>query len=315
MSAIRIGIDLGGTKIEAAVVRGEREVLWRERVPTPQGDYDATIETLTALVARAAKDVISDELKNVALATSLPVGIGAPGSISPRTGLQRNSNSICLNGRPFREDLSRALQRPVRMANDANCFALAEAVAGAARDARCVFGVILGTGVGGGVVIDRVAREGRNAVGGEFGHGQQQGLALEALREQRVHEPRECYCGQVDCREQYIAGSAIEREFTQRTQRVLKLIEIEAAAHAGDRDASASIARWAERVAASLGDVINLLDPDCIVLGGGASNLRAAIDLVVPRVAHYTFGDCCTTPIVRAELGDSAGVIGAAWLW
>ena len=307
MSAIRIGIDLGGTKIEAAAVRGEREVLWRERVATPQGDYEGTIAAAAGLVARLAADC--------RLPDATPVGIGAPGSISPVTGLQRNSNSTCLNGRPFVQDLERALSRRVRMANDANCFALAEAIAGAARGARVVFGVILGTGVGGGVVIDRVAREGRNAVGGEFGHGQQQGVAIEALIEGRAHEPRQCYCGQVDCREQYICGPAVEREFHARTGRRLRLPEIEAAALAGDTLASAALVRWSERLAVSLGDVVNLLDPDCIVLGGGASNLRAATDLVPSRVAHYTFGDSFTTPIVRAELGDSAGVIGAAWLW
>jgi fructokinase len=307
VSRVRIGIDLGGTKIEAAALRGEGEVLWRERVPTPKGDYAGTIEAVRGLVARLASDC--------ALDADVPVGIGAPGSISPVTGLQRNSNSTCLNGMPFREDLERALARPVRMANDANCFALAEAVGGAARGAKVVFGVILGTGVGGGVVVERVARDGRNAVGGEFGHGQQQGVAIEALIEGRPHEPRQCYCGQVDCREQYISGPAVEREFRTRSGRALALPEIERAALAGDSVASAAIVRWAERVAVSLGDVVNLLDPDCIVLGGGASNLRAALDLVPARVAHYTFGDSFTTPIVRAELGDSAGVIGAAWLW
>ncbi len=307
MSAIRLGLDIGGTKIEAAAIRGESEVLWRERVPTPQGDYDASVAAVVSLVERMASDV--------GLARDAPVGIGAPGSISPLTGLQRNSNSTCLNGRPFAADLERALARRVRMANDANCFALAEAVAGAAREARVVFGVILGTGVGGGVVIDRAAREGFNAVGGEFGHGQQQGLALEALREVRAHAARSCYCGLTDCREQYIAGSAVEREFFARFGRAQTLREIEDAANCGDRDAVSAIERWADRVAISLADVVNLLDPDCIVLGGGASNLRVATEGMSERVARLTFGDCFRTPIVRAQLGDSAGVIGAAWLW
>lgn len=311
MSAVRIGIDLGGTKIEAAAVRGESEVLWRERVATPQGDYEGTVRAVVGLVARLVSDCRLD--------ADAPVGIGAPGSASPITGLQRNSNSTCLNGRPFALDLEVALARRVRMANDANCFALAEAIAGAGAGvgmgAGMVFGVILGTGVGGGVVINRVARDGRNAVGGEFGHGQQQGLGIEALIAGRPHEPRQCYCGQIDCREQYIAGPAVEREFRARTGRQLSLADIEAAALAGDSHASAVIVRWAERVAVSLGDVVNLLDPDCIVLGGGASNLRAATDIVPARVAHYTFGDSFTTPILRAQLGDSAGVVGAAWLW
>ncbi len=307
MSSVRIGIDLGGTKIEAAAVRGESEVLWRERVATPQGDYEGTVRAVVGLVARLASDC--------RLAADAPVGIGAPGSASPITGLQRNSNSTCLNGMPFALDLEVALVRRVRMANDANCFALAEAIAGAGAGAGVVFGVILGTGVGGGVVINRVARDGRNAVGGEFGHGQQQGLGIEALIAGRPHEPRLCYCGQIDCREQYIAGPAVEREFRARTGRQLSLADIEAAALAGDSHASAVIVRWAERVAVSLGDVVNLLDPDCIVLGGGASNLRAATDIVPARVAHYTFGDSFTTPILRAQLGDSAGVVGAAWLW
>jgi fructokinase len=307
VSSVRIGIDLGGTKIEAAAVRGQSEVLWRERVATPQGDYEGTVRAVVGLVARLASDC--------RLAADAPVGIGAPGSASPITGLQRNSNSTCLNGMPFALDLEVALARRVRMANDANCFALAEAIAGAGAGAGVVFGVILGTGVGGGVVINRVARDGRNAVGGEFGHGQQQGLGIEALIAGRPHEPRQCYCGQIDCREQYIAGPAVEREFRASTGRQLSLADIEAAALAGDSHASAVIVRWAERVAVSLGDVVNLLDPDCIVLGGGASNLRAATDIVPARVAHYTFGDSFTTPILRAQLGDSAGVVGAAWLW
>ncbi len=307
MSLIRIGIDLGGTKIEAAAVRGESEILWRERVPTPQGDYEGTVRAVASLVARLAADC--------ALDGAAPVGLGAPGSISPVSGLQRNSNSTCLNGRPFVEDLSRALARPVRMANDANCFALAEAVAGAARESRVVFGVILGTGVGGGVVIDRVAREGRNAVGGEFGHGEQQGLAREALASGAPHAPRACYCGLVDCREQYLSGPAVEREFAARTGRALRLPEIERAADAGDAEAEAAIARWSARLAVSLADVVNLLDPDAIVLGGGASNLRAATETVPALVARAVFGDSFTTPIRRAELGDSAGVVGAAWLW
>lgn len=307
MSAIRIGLDIGGTKIEAAAVRGESEVLWRERVATPQGDYHATVRAVVDLVARMATELT--------LSSETPVGIGAPGSISPLSGLQRNSNSVCLNGRPFAADLERALARRVRMANDANCFALAESIAGAARGARVVFGVILGTGVGGGVVIDRVAREGPNAVGGEFGHGQQQGIAEEALHYGRVHQPRACYCGLVDCREQYIAGAAVEREFLARSSRALSLREIEIAGSAGDYEARDAIARWAQRVAISLADVVNLLDPDCIVLGGGASNLEAATDGMSARVAQYTFGDCMRTPILRAQLGDSAGVIGAAWLW
>jgi fructokinase len=307
VSSVRIGIDLGGTKIEAAAVRGESEVLWRERVATPQGDYEGTVRAVVGLVARLASDC--------RLAADAPVGIGAPGSASPITGLQRNSNSTCLNGMPFALDLEVALARRVRMANDANCFALAEAIAGAGAGAGVVFGVILGTGVGGGVVINRVARDGRNAVGGEFGHGQQQGLGIEALIAGRPHEPRQCYCGQIDCREQYIAGPAVEREFRASTGRQLSLADIEAAALAGDSHASAVIVRWAERVAVSLGDVVNLLDPDCIVLGGGASNLKAATDIVPARVAHYTFGDSFTTPILRAQLGDSAGVVGAAWLW
>jgi len=281
VSSVRIGIDLGGTKIEAAAVRGESEVLWRERVATPQGDYEGTVRAVVGLVARLASDC--------RLAADAPVGIGAPGSASPITGLQRNSNSTCLNGMPFALDLEVALARRVRMANDANCFALAEAIAGAGAGAGVVFGV--------------------------FGHGQQQGLGIEALIAGRPHEPRQCYCGQIDCREQYIAGPAVEREFRASTGRQLSLADIEAAALAGDSHASAVIVRWAERVAVSLGDVVNLLDPDCIVLGGGASNLRAATDIVPARVAHYTFGDSFTTPILRAQLGDSAGVVGAAWLW
>lgn len=303
---VRMGVDLGGTKIECAAVAADGSVAWRERVPTPKGDYRGTIAAIAGLVERCERE----------LALRASVGVGMPGSVSPRTGLQRNANSTVLNGQPFVRDLSERLGRPIRATNDANCFALSEAIAGAARDARVVFGAILGTGVGGGVVLDGQVVEGRNGVGGEWGHnpmpppiGWRRGGAAPASR-----EARPCYCGLTGCREQYISGPAIERGHAERTGSALDLRAI--ATRAADDPACAdTIARLVDDVALSLAEVVNILDPDCIVLGGGVSNVDALYALLPDRVASLAFTDSFATPIRRAERGDSSGVFGAAMLW
>ena len=299
MPTTRIGVDLGGTKIEAiALVKGE--IVARERVATPAGDYDETVATIASLVDRVAIDAGADD--------STTVGVGTPGSVDRATGLHRNSNSTCLNGRPFESTLDSTIRFPVRTANDANCFALSEAADGAAAGHRLVFGVILGTGVGGGVVIDGVVHEGGNGLGGEWGH-----IGL-PHREARDASPRPCYCGRADCLEQYLSGPAIEAEYAAASGRSSSLVEI-ANSVATDEIAHEVIERFHDRLAESLVTLVDLLDPQAIVLGGGVSNLDS-IYAVVPGLVHArAFGGHATTPILRNLHGDSSGVRGAAWLW
>lgn len=300
MARIRIGVDLGGTKIEAiALVDGVIAV--RERIATPQGDYEGTINAIATLVGRVAAGAggASD---------AITVGVGTPGSVDRGTGLHRNSNSTCLNGRPFQADLATAVGHPLRTANDANCFALSEAVDGAARGHRLVFGVILGTGVGGGVVIDGVVHEGRNGVGGEWGH---MGFPHRRVRDVA---PRDCYCGRTDCLEQYLSGPAVEAEYARLAGTTRTLAEIAARVDV-DPEASAVLDRFHERLAESLVTVVDVLDPDAIVLGGGVSNLESIYHVVPPMVNAGIFGADGGTPILRHLHGDSSGVRGAAWLW
>ena len=295
----RIGVDLGGTKIEAiALVGGDIPV--RERVPTPRGDYDATIAAIAGLVERVASDA--------GLEADAPVGVGTPGSVDRRTGLHRNSNSTCLNGRPFEADLAGAVGRPLRSANDANCFALSEAADGGAAGHRVVFGVILGTGVGGVVVIDGTVLEGRNGLGGEWGH---MGMPHRVIRDE---PPRPCYCGAVDCLEQYLSGPALEGEYERVAGQRRSLVEIATRTPADDH-ARGVIDRFHDRLAECLVTVVDLLDPDAIVLGGGVSNLDSIYEIVPPLLHRRAFGGSADTPILRNVHGDSSGVRGAAWLW
>lgn len=295
---VRIGVDLGGTKIEAVALGPERLILRRERIATPRGDYRGTIDAIAELIDRAEAEVGRAD----------SIGVGTPGSVSPTTGLHRNANSTWLNGRPFVGDLETRLGRAIRTANDANCFALSEALLGAGRGAAVVFGVILGTGVGGGVVIDGVARAGRNGVAGEWGHSPLPGASEVALRE------RPCYCGLSGCREQFLSGPAIEGEYRAASGRPDGLAAIARRAADGDAVAVAAIDRLVERLARSLAEVVNLLDPDCIVLGGGVSNLDVLYARLPDLVRRYAFTDSFETPIRRAEGGDSSGVLGAALL-
>ncbi len=299
MTDIRIGIDLGGTKIEGIALDAQGATLWRERVPTPQGDYDGTIEAISGLIERIERDCRGRG----------SVGIGTPGSTSPSSGLHRNSNSLCLNGRALHRDIETRLARTVLLTNDANCFALSEALTGAARGANVVFGVILGTGVGGGVVVNGRALHGHNGIAGEWGHSP----TPDTDRSER--EARPCYCGLHGCREQFLSGPAIEREHFAAFGVSLTVAEIARHAQRGtDLDSRVTIMRLIERLSRSLSEVVNLLDPDCIVLGGGVSNVEALYEAVPPLVARFAFTDTFTTPIVRAMHGDSSGVFGAAML-
>lgn len=297
-SDVRIGIDLGGTKTEAlALGDGGRELL-RLRRPTPPS-YDATLETIAGLVAAV----------EAALGARGSVGIGMPGTISPATGLVKNANSTWLLGRPLAIDLAHLLGREVRLANDANCFALSEARDGAAAGERCVFGVIVGTGTGGGIVVNGQVLTGPNAIAGEWGHN-----PLPWPEPDELAGPP-CWCGRSGCIETYLSGPGLARDHRAATGRALAAAEIAQAAESGDPRARATLDRYAERMARALASVVNLLDPDAIVLGGGLSNL-AHLYVAVPRLwGRWVFSDRVETPLRPPRWGDSSGVRGAAWLF
>lgn len=307
----RIGVDLGGTKIEAIVMDGEGHICLRERVNTPRHDYEATVAATAGLIA--------DIAAHAGLSKSLPVGIGTPGAVSAKTGMMKNCNSTCLNGRPLAQDLAARCDREVRIANDADCFALSEASDGAGRNARSVFGVILGTGVGGGICYDGTLLQGANAICGEWGHTT---LPLAALRpdEGAVFTPliagdRHCYCQRFDCVESWLSGPAFERSYRELTGNSLPAEEIERLAESGDVDAGALVTQYCNLLALALSTVINILDPEVIVMGGGMSNMQAIYERVSKCLPRYVFSDQVLTRIVRHQHGDSSGVRGAAWLW
>jgi predicted NBD/HSP70 family sugar kinase len=295
----RIGVDLGGTKIEAAVLDARGAVAWSERVATPAGDYEATLRAIAELVRRAQ-----------AVAGPVPcVGVGTPGSENPDTGLHRNANSTCLNGRPLRRDLEQRLGVGVRTANDANCFALSEARDGAGRGAAVVFGVILGTGCGGGIVVDGVVRAGANGIAGEWGH-----TALPVPDdEERARPP--CWCGRSLCLERFVSGVAVEEDHAalSRSPRI-PLPRIAELAACGDATAALAIDRWIDRLGRALAGVVNVLDPDVIVLGGGASLTPGLVQRLPRAIRPHVFADAWSTPIRLAAYGDASGVRGAAWL-
>lgn len=291
---MRIGVDLGGTKIEIVCLdRDGREHLRRRR-PTPRGDYRATVDEIAALVRDA-------EAQAGARCT---VGVGIPGTVSAQTGLVKNANSTWLNGRPLARDLDAALGRPVRVANDANCFALSEATDGAGEGLDTVFGVILGTGVGGGLVVGGRMLAGANGIAGEWGHD-----PLPWPRDDERPGPA-CYCGRSGCIETWLSGPALARDARGCDPRA-----IGAAAAAGDPEAAAALERYAERLARGLASVINVLDPHAIVLGGGVSNLDALYARVPQLWGRYVFSDTVRTRLLRNLHGDSSGVRGAARLW
>ncbi len=299
---LRLGIDLGGTKTEGVVLDLEGHELYRERRPTPQADgYDAIIANIRDLVA---------DLEQRAGAEAL-IGIGMPGSLSGATGLVRNANTTSLNGREFLQDVTTALQRQVRVSNDANCFALAEAQAGAGRGHACVFGVIVGTGVGAGVVIDGRVLNGRLGIGGEWGHNQ---LVIRD-DEQTIAEPPLCYCGRLGCVETWLSGPALAKAYARNGGGDATARDVVTRARAQDAVASKTLRQYMKRFGHALAGVINVLDPDIVVLGGGLSKISELYTEGRAAVEPHVFSDYFDTPIVAAEGGDSAGVIGAAWLW
>ena len=293
---MRFGLDLGGTKMEAVIIDDSGAIVWRERRPTPAADYHAIIESIGALVAKA----------DTQAGKPVSVGIGMPGSLSPQTGLVRNSNTLSLNGQPIKQDLQNHLGRNVRLANDANCFALSEAHDGAGQGAQSVFGVILGTGCGGGLVINGSLQGGVNGIGGEWGHN-----PLPAPKADETPGPP-CYCGRHGCNEVWISGSGFARDHAAISGQSMIAEEIIAA---DTPDANASFERLCDRIARALGAVINLVDPEVIVLGGGLSNVKRLYTRV-PEIWHnYIFSDAIETKLLKNRHGDSSGVRGAAWLW
>jgi fructokinase len=295
---VRIGVDLGGTKTEALALGAGGVELLRLRRPTPP-EYGGTLATIAALVG---------ELE-AALGRRGTVGVGMPGTISPATGLVKNANSTWLLGRPLAEDLERLLGREVRLANDANCFALSEARDGAAAGAAVVFGVIVGTGTGGGVVVNGRVLAGRNAVAGEWGHN-----PLPWARGGELPGPA-CWCGKDGCIETFLSGPGLARDHRAATGAELSAAEVVAAANAGDAAAAATLARHADRMARALASVIDVLDPDAIVLGGGLSNVAGLYESVPRLWGRWVFSDRVDTPLLPPRWGDSSGVRGAAWLW
>jgi len=296
---VRIGIDLGGTKIEAIALDASGTALGRERVPTPRGDYAGTLAAVASLVERFEAD----------LGCRATVGVGVPGAVSRVTGLLKNANSTWLNGQRFPGDLAARLGREIRIANDANCFALSEAIDGAGASAAVVFGVILGTGTGGGLVVHGRVIDGPNGITGEWGHN---GLPWPA-DDERPGPP--CYCGLRGCIETFLSGPGLERDYAEGTGERLDARMIARRAGEGERLAVAVLERYADRLARALSTVINLLDPDVIVLGGGLSNIDTLYTEVPARWSGFVFSDRVDTPLRAAQHRDSSGVRGAAWLW
>lgn len=296
---IRVGVDLGGTKIEAIALDDAGRELCRDRLRTAQGDYRGTIAVICELVTRVERRV----------GEQASVGIGMPGTVSLANGLIMNANSTCLNGQPFVDDMSGALSRPIRVANDANCFALSEAVDGAGAAHRMVFGVILGTGVGAGIVMDQRPWTGRNAIAGEWGHND-----LPRRTEDDLPMPA-CYCGRAGCIETYLSGPGLAADHLRRTGQAIDAHAIATLARSGDAAAAETMDRFHERLAKALASVINVLDPDVIVIGGGLSHIDEIYRELPARLPRYVFSDSVTTPVVRNRHGDASGVRGAAWLW
>jgi fructokinase len=296
---MRIGIDLGGTKIELIALDDNGAILTRTRVDTPPGGYRSVLEAIVAMVHAAESE----------LGQAASVGVGTPGAISPMTGLMKNANSVYLNGKTFDRDLAAALGREVRIANDANCFALSEATDGAGAGANVVFGAIIGTGVGGGVVVNRALLTGPNAIAGEWGHN-----PLPWPNAQEMAGPQ-CYCGKRGCIETFCSGPGLARDYAGGGTVMLNARDVVALADSEHATAIVALERYEERLAKSLATVINLIDPEVIVLGGGMSNVRRLYQNLPRLLGKYVFSDQVRTRVVPARFGDASGVRGAAWLW
>lgn len=300
---LRIGIDLGGTKIEGLLLDTSGVEIRRQRIPSPANNYHATVRAVTDLVGYLLADIPPPE------ASRATVGVGMPGSLSPRTGLVQNANSTWLNGKPFDRDLAEALDRPLRLANDANCFALSEAMDGSGKDAACVFGVILGTGVGGAIVYRQNLLVGPRAIAGEWGHN-----PLPWLTADEFPGPP-CWCGRNGCLESWLSGPAMAADHRRMTGKTMAAEKIARLAEAGDAASAATLQRHASRLARGLAHVANIIDPDVIVLGGGLSQMphlyRALPDLIAPHL----FTDAARIDVRPPTWGDAGGARGAAWLW
>ena len=296
---MKAGIDLGGTKIEILVISEDGKELLRDRAATPKDNYQKIIDAITALIKRA-----EDDLKQ-----KCSIGICTPGSLSPTTGLLRNSNTTCLNGKSFKQDLEQSLAREIRMTNDANCFALSEAIDGAACDADSVFGVIVGTGTGGGLVVNKKVLMGVNAIAGEWGHNPL------PWPDDGELELTKCWCGQQGCIETFLSGPGFENEFSRISQKKLSAEKIVKLVASGDDNAVQAINCYEHRMARSLAHVINIFDPEVIVLGGGMSNFQRIYENVPKHWQQWIFSDCVATELMPPKFGDSSGVRGAAWLW
>lgn len=294
----RIGIDLGGTKIEGVVLDESGEYLARHRVPTPKHSYEVILNTLVDLVARLESETGRAD----------SIGIGTPGCISMKTGLMKNSNTVVLNGEPVKDDLESLFGRPISMANDANCFALSEAVDGAGKDGHVVFGVIVGTGTGAGVVVDRQVLTGPNSVAGEWGHN-----PLPWPQDMELPGP-ECYCGKHGCIETWLSGPGMIRDHELHANIILDPATIVSKATFGDEECEETLQRYEDRMARALASIINTLDPDIIVLGGGVGNIKRLYSNVPKLWGQYVFSDSVETRLVAPMYGDSSGVRGAAWL-
>ena len=296
---MRIGIDLGGTKIEGIALSDSGDELYRLRISTPQGKYEETLESINKLVEQIEQETGDQGT----------VGICTPGSSSPTTGLLRNSNTVCMNGKPVFTDLQDKLQREIRIANDANCFALSEATDGVAKDAAVVFGVIIGTGTGAGIVIDNKVLVGPNAIAGEWGHN-----PLPWPQDFELPGPQ-CYCGKYGCIETWLSGPGILRDHELHSNEFVDGETLDNRARFGDEEAEETLQRYENRMARSLAHVINILDPDAIVLGGGMGNIQRLYKNVPLLWSEYVFSDAVTTRLLPPVYGDSSGVRGAAWLW
>jgi fructokinase len=308
----RIGIDLGGTKIEIVVMQADGAISHRQRCATPQGDYAGSLKALANLVSTVC------ESEN--LPEQLPIGIGTPGAISLKTGLMMNCNSTCLNDQPLAEDLSKITGRAVRIANDADCFALSEASDGAAKGEASVFGVILGTGVGGGIVIHQQLHQGVNAISGEWGHNTLPIDAIELAGSTAINtKDRLCFCGRYNCVETWLAGPSFERSYAfevgGQAGMQIEVSDIIQRVRNGEPSAVKVFNHYQHLLALALSNVINILDPAAIVLGGGLSNVTELYDSLPGLLPKYVFSDVLNTKILKAQHGDSSGVRGAAWLW
>jgi predicted NBD/HSP70 family sugar kinase len=302
-----IGIDLGGTKIEGVVLNKQGHIAQRLRVPTPKTDYSATLKSIADLVRQLESEFPK-------LPGQQAIGVATPGSVSILTGKMKNCNSTCLNDRPLQQDLEQLIKKQVRIANDADCFTLSEAVDGAAKGLPTVFGVILGTGVGGGVCVNQKLLSGPNRIAGEWGHNPMPSTGSRATGQQLTDSGRSCYCGKANCIETYLSGPGFEHSYFLKTGERISAIEIVKRSDAGEQPATQALDQYQELLARALATIINILDPSAIVLGGGLSNIDSLYTEVPARWSRYIFSDTVETRLLPAKFGDSSGVRGAAWL-